>query len=303
VGFSNVYGIPGLPGVGREARVLDGRPAADVALARVAERITARREAGEPPPALAALTVGETAAAGACIAALDRACAQTGVSFSLHRFEGDATEATLGARIDSLNADSTVTGVVLLLPLPVHLVARPLLERIDPAKDVDGLTLANATLTAQGGAAPVPATAKGILALLDHHGVELAGRRAVVVGRSELVGRPVATLLNARDSTVTVCHSRSRDLEGECRRADVLIAAAGRPHLIGEGHVRQQATVIDVGVHRTAAGLTGDVDQEAARRRAAGVSPVPGGVGPMMVASLLQNTLLAAESSREPALA
>ncbi len=122
----------------------------------------------------------------------------------------------------------------------------------------------------------MPATAKGILALLDHHGVELAGRRAVVVGRSELVGRPVATLFNQRDSTVTVCHSRSRDLEQECRRADVLIAAAGRPHLIGEAHVRRGAIVIDVGIHRGPRASTGDVDYEAVRRRAGAVSPVPG---------------------------
>ena len=181
------------------------------------------------------------------------------------------------ACIAALNADSTVSGILLQLPAAerARTAAAPR-GGSSPDKDVDGLGLANATRFAQGQEAPVPATAKGILALLDHHGVELAGRRAVVVGRSELVGRPVATLLNQRDSTVTVCHSRSRELEQECRRADVLIAAAGRPHLIGEAHVRRGAIVIDVGIHRGPEGLTGDVDYEAIRRRAAAVSPVPG---------------------------
>ena len=173
------------------------------------------------------------------------------------------------------------------------------MELIDPGKDVDGLGLAWASRPGHPDAL-VPATAKGIVALLDHHGVELAGRRAVVVGRSELVGRPVATLLSRRDSTVTVCHSRSRDLEQECRRAEVLIAAAGKTHLIGEAHVRRGATVVDVGIHRRGESLTGDVDYEAVRRLAGAVSPVPGGVGPMTIASLLENTL-AASKARVPA--
>jgi methylenetetrahydrofolate dehydrogenase (NADP+) / methenyltetrahydrofolate cyclohydrolase len=303
VGFSNVHGIPGLPAVSREASVLDGRAAAGAACERVAGQVADRLAAGEPAPSLATIVVGDAPASEVCVAALDRACGQTGVSFSLHGFGADVAEDTLEACIASLNHDSTVSGILLQLPLPGGLVARPLLELIDPRKDVDGLTLANATRLAQGLEAPVPATAKGILALLDHHGVELAGRRAVVVGRSELVGRPVATVLNQRDSTVTVCHSRSRDLAQECRRADVLIVAAGRPHLIGDAHVRHGATVVDVGVHRRGAGLTGDVDYEAVRRRAGAVSPVPGGVGPVTVASLLENTLAAARISRLPAAA
>ena len=302
MGFSNVQGIAGLRALSREARVLDGRaPAAEIR-ERVAAQVDDRRAAGERAPSLAAIVVGRAPASEACAAAVDRACGETGVALSVHRFGAEVTEDTLRACIDSLNDDPAVSGVLLQLPLPSGLAARPLLERIDPRKDVDGLTLANATLLASGLPAPVPATAKGILALLDHHGVELAGRRAVVVGRSELVGRPVASLLNQRDSTVTVCHSRSRDLEGECRRGDLLIAAAGRQHLIGDAHVRQGATVIDVGFHRRPGGPTGDVDYEAIRRRAGAVSPVPGGVGPMMVASLLENALaMAPVSSPQPA--
>jgi methylenetetrahydrofolate dehydrogenase (NADP+) / methenyltetrahydrofolate cyclohydrolase len=294
VGFSNVRGIPGLPAVSREARILDGRIPAREASQRVAADVADRLAAGEPAPMLATIVVGDAAASRSCVAAVAQACEETGVSLSTHRFEAETPEDSLTACIRSLNDDPAVSGILLMLPLPSSLAARPLLEQIDPRKDVDGLTLDNATRFAQGMRAPAPATAKGILALVDHYGIELAGRPAVVVGRSELVGRPVATLLTQRDSTVTVCHSRSRDLEGECRRADVLIAAAGRAHLINDAHVRQGATVIDVGVHHSGRGLTGDVDYEAIRRRAAAVSPVPGGVGPMMVSALLENTVAAA---------
>jgi methylenetetrahydrofolate dehydrogenase (NADP+) / methenyltetrahydrofolate cyclohydrolase len=294
VGFSNVRGIPGLPAVSREAQVLDGRIPAHATCERVAEGVADRLAAGEAAPTLATIVVGDAPASSACVTAVARACEETGVSLSTHRFEAGVAEDSLRACIRALNDDPAVSGILLLLPLPSGLAARPLLEQIDPRKDVDGLTLDNATRFAQGMRAPAPATAKGVLALLDYYGIELAGRRAVVVGRSELVGRPVATLLNQRDSTVTVCHSRSRDLEGECRRADVLIAAAGRAHLIDDAHVRQGATVIDVGFHRRGRALTGDVDYEAIRRRAAAVSPVPGGVGPMMVSALLENTVAAA---------
>ena len=214
----------------------------------------------------------------------------------LHEFGAEAQQESLEARIAALNEDPTVSGIVLQLPLPDHLDAHRLMALIDPGKDVDGLGLVWASRPGNPDAL-VPATAKGIVALLDHHGIELAGRRAVVVGRSELVGRPVATLLSRRDSTVTVCHSRSRDLEQECRRAEVLVAAAGKTHLIGEAHVRRGATVVDVGIHRSGEGLTGDVDYEAVRRIAGAVSLVPGGVGPMTIASLLENTLVASEAS------
>ncbi len=298
MGFSNVHGIPGLPGVSREARVLDGRAAATAVCDRVAAHVSDRHAVGEAAPSLATIVVGESPAASAFVAATDAACSRTGVSFSLHRFGAEVSEDKLEACIGALNDDSTVSGILLQLPLPVTLDPRPLLERIDPHKDVDGLHLADPGRLAKHGALP-PATAKGIVALLDHHGVELAGRRAVVIGRSELVGRPVAALLSRRDSTVTVCHTRTRELEHECRRAEILIVAAGRPHLIGEAHVRHGATVIDVGIHRVGERLTGDVDFEAVRRRAGAVSPVPGGVGPMTVASLLENTLVAA-TSRAP---
>lgn len=303
MGFSNVQGIPGLPALAREARVLDGRAPARAARERVADAVAERVAAGKPAPSLATVVAGDSPAATACVDAIDDACREAGIVHTARRFGADVDEQTLGSCLRALSDEDAVEGILLQLPLPSGLPARPLLERIDPRKDVDGMTLANATMFAQGLDAPVPATAKGILALLDYHGIELAERRAVVVGRSELVGRPVASLLNRRDSTVTVCHSRSRDLEGECRRADVLIVAAGRPHLIGAAHVRRGATVIDVGFHRRDGAVTGDVDYEAVRHRAGAVSPVPGGVGPMMVASLLENTLAAAVGETSPAAA
>jgi methylenetetrahydrofolate dehydrogenase (NADP+)/methenyltetrahydrofolate cyclohydrolase len=297
VGFSNVRGIPGIAGTSREARILDGRAPAAAIYGRVAEEVARRRTAGEPAPTLVTIGVGHRPAADAYAAAIDRACGRTGISFSLHEFGAEAEQGSLEARIAALNDDSTVSGIVLQFPLPDHLDAHRLMALIDPGKDVDGLGLAWASPRGNPDAL-VPATAKGIVALLDHHGIELAGRRAVVVGRSVVVGRPVATLLSLRDSTVTVCHSRSRDLEQECRRAEVLIAAAGRTHLIGEAHVRRGATVVDVGIHRTSGGLTGDVDYEVVRRVAGAVSPVPGGVGPMTIASLLENTLAAGKLVR-----
>ena len=299
MGFSNIYGIPGQPAVAHEARVLDGRAPAAAIRERVAAEVADGRKAGEPAPSLATIAVGPRPTADAYATAIDGACSRTGISFSLHEFDADVGQERLEARVAALNGDSTVSGIVLQLPLPDHLDAHRVLELIDPGKDVDGLGLADAARPGHPDAL-VPATAKGVVALLDHYRVELAGRRAVVVGRSELVGRPVATLLSRRDSTVTVCHSRSRNLEEECRRADILIAAAGKRHLIGEGHVRRGATVVDVGIHRRGESLTGDVDYEAVRRRAGAVSPVPGGVGPMTVASLLQNTL-AASQARVPA--
>jgi methylenetetrahydrofolate dehydrogenase (NADP+) / methenyltetrahydrofolate cyclohydrolase len=295
VGLSNVYGIPGLPGIGREAVVLDGRTAAEAIKTRVSARIEERRRDRRPRPVLATILVGEDPASRTYVAAKHRACAEVGIDSIRHAFKAEVAFEAVAACIDSLNNESAVSGILLQLPLPSHLDARRLLDLIDPRKDVDGLTTLNAGRLSQGRHCLVPCTAQGVLALLDHHGVELAGQRAVVVGRSDLVGRPVATLLTRRDATVTVCHSRSRDLEGECRRARVLVVAAGRRQLIGTRHVGEGAVVVDVGIHRDAdGGLAGDVDFDRIRWRAQAASPVPGGVGPMTIACLLENTLIAA---------
>jgi methylenetetrahydrofolate dehydrogenase (NADP+)/methenyltetrahydrofolate cyclohydrolase len=294
VGFSNVQGIPGIRAVFREPMPLDGRVAGAAIRSRVAAQVDELVASGEAAPGLATILVGEDPASETYVAAKHRACAEVGISSFRHSFGGQAPVEEVEACIAKLNSDSAVSGILLQLPLPDHLDSRPLLELIDERKDVDGLTAASMGRLALGAPGHVPCTPRGIIALLDHYEIELAGRRAVVVGRSQLVGRPVATLLTQRDCTVTVCHSRSRGLEEECRRAEILVAAAGRPHLIGASHVGRDAVVVDVGIHRRDGELIGDVDPHSVGGRARALSPVPGGVGPMTIACLLENTLEAA---------
>jgi len=213
----------------------------------------------------------------------------------LHRhLPADVSQAELERVVDGLAADPDVTGILVQLPLPAHLAATPVLARIPAVKDVDGLTEASAGRLALGLPGLRPCTPSGILVLLDDAKVGLRGAEAVVVGRSELVGRPMAQLLVQRDATVTVCHSRTRDLAAVCRRADVLVVAAGVPRLIGQDAVARGATVIDVGIHRTPRGPCGDVDTAAVAEVAGIITPVPGGVGPMTIAMLLRNTATAA---------
>jgi methylenetetrahydrofolate dehydrogenase (NADP+)/methenyltetrahydrofolate cyclohydrolase len=195
--------------------------------------------------------------------------------------------------VHELNRDPDVTGFIVQLPLPDRINPAEVAATIDPVKDVDGLTPTNAGLLVQGREALVPATPSGVIELLRASETELEGAEAVIVGRSDLVGRPLASLLLAENATVTVCHSRTRDLAAVCRRADVLVAAVGRPRLIGADMVKEGATVIDVGTTRTEDGLSGDVDFEAVKQKARAITPVPGGVGPMTIAMLLKNTLKA----------
>lgn len=255
------------------------------------------------PPGLATVLVGDDPASAVYIRSKRRLCAEAGIR-DLHRHvPGSAGQAELAALLVGLAADPQVTGVLLQLPLPSHLDPRPLLDLIPPAKDVDGLTTASAGLLAQGRPGLRPCTPAGVMALLDATGFDLSGAEAVVVGRSDLVGKPQAQLLLQRNATVTICHSRTRDLASACRRADVLVVAAGVPGLIGADAVRPGATVIDVGIHRTDAGLRGDVRFDEVRGVAAAITPVPGGVGPMTIAMLLRNTVLAARASAELAVA
>ena len=193
-----------------------------------------------------------------------------------------------------MNEDREVDGILVQLPLPEHIDPDVAVAAIDPAKDVDGLTPTNIGLLAGGSPGLVPCTPAGVMELLRHEGVELEGAEAVVVGRSKLVGRPLASLLLGANATVTSCHSRTRDLPGTCARADVLVAAVGSPRLLGANAVKPGATVIDVGMNRTEDGLAGDVDFDAVRGVAGAITPVPGGVGPMTIAMLLSNTLRAA---------
>ncbi|HYC82754.1 MAG TPA: bifunctional 5,10-methylenetetrahydrofolate dehydrogenase/5,10-methenyltetrahydrofolate cyclohydrolase, partial [Solirubrobacterales bacterium] len=223
-----------------------------------------------------------------------KASAEVGISGFDHRLPADTPQDEVERLLGELNDDPRVSGILLQLPTPPQVDGAALTEIIDPAKDVDGLTPIAAGLLAKGRPGLRPCTPSGVLELLERHAVELEGAEAVVVGRSELVGKPVAALLLAENATVTTCHSRTRDLEAVCRRADVLVAAVGVPRLLGAAAVKPGAVVIDVGMNRLEDGLAGDVDYEAAAEVAAAITPVPGGVGPMTIAMLLANTLQAA---------
>lgn len=275
------------------ARLIDGKAVA----AAIRERVREEAAGLATPPGLATILVGDDPASEVYVRMKREDSAEVGIESFHHEPGGDVSQEALAALIQSLNADERVHGILLQLPLPDHLDQDPLIESIDPGKDVDGLTPMNAGLLAQDrGEAIAPCTPAGVMELLRQAEVELEGARAVVVGRSILVGKPLATLLLAANATVTHCHSRTRELALICREADVLIAAAGKPGLITGEMVREGATVIDVGTNRVDGKLVGDVEFEAARRRAGAITPVPGGVGPMTRAMLLVNTLAAARA-------
>ncbi|HWM64629.1 MAG TPA: bifunctional methylenetetrahydrofolate dehydrogenase/methenyltetrahydrofolate cyclohydrolase FolD [Solirubrobacterales bacterium] len=278
------------------ARVIDGKAVAAAVRERVAGEVADYREATGRVPALATVIVGEDPASQIYIANKHKACAEVGME-SVHR-ELPATTSgdELIEQVGGLGRDEEVDGILVQLPLPPQIDPDAVVAAIDPAKDIDGLTPANAGLLAHGTPGLVPCTPAGVMELLRHEGVELEGAEAVVVGRSKLVGVPVARLLLGANTTVTVCHSRTRDLAAVCRRADVLVAAVGAPRLLGADAVKPGAVVIDVGMNRTEDGLCGDVDFEPVSKVAAAITPVPGGVGPMTIAMLLVNTLGAARA-------
>ncbi|MGK4004821.1 bifunctional 5,10-methylenetetrahydrofolate dehydrogenase/5,10-methenyltetrahydrofolate cyclohydrolase [Sorangium sp. So ce1036] len=280
------------------AKILDGKAIAQKVRDEVREGAARFAAAHGRPPGLDVVLVGDDPASVTHTRNKEKQSNDVGMRGRLHRLAADTTEAALLARIAELNADDTVDGILVQLPLPPHLREQRVLDAVDPAKDVDGLHPLNAGLLAMGRPGGlVPATPSGCMRLLAEAGVEIAGARALVVGRSNLVGRPTAALLLARHATVTIAHSRTRDLSALCREADILVAAVGRAKLIAGDWIKEGATVIDVGMNRDEAGkLVGDVDFDAARERAAWITPVPGGVGPMTIASLLATTLRAAEA-------
>jgi methylenetetrahydrofolate dehydrogenase (NADP+) / methenyltetrahydrofolate cyclohydrolase len=276
------------------ARVIDGKAVAAAVRERARGEVAELEAEAGRAPTLATVLVGEDPASQVYVRSKHRACEEAGIR-SLHRdLPAATTENQLLELVGELGLREDVDGILVQLPLPEQIDPDAVVAAIDPAKDVDGLTPLNAGLLAHGTPGLVPCTPAGVMELLRHEGVELEGAEAVVVGRSKLVGVPLARLLLAADATVTVCHSRSRDLAAVCRRADVLVAAVGSPRLLGADAVKPGATVIDVGVNRAEEGLCGDVDFEAAAEVAGAITPVPGGVGPMTIAMLLVNTLEAA---------
>jgi methylenetetrahydrofolate dehydrogenase (NADP+)/methenyltetrahydrofolate cyclohydrolase len=281
---------------GTETTVIDGKAVAAGLRAKVAERVVEFQEQHGRVPSLTTILVGNDPASNVYVNNKHKACAEVGIDSADERLPSDTSSEYLTGLIAELNKRDDVDGILLQLPLPDGLDDDTLSGLIDPAKDVDGLTTLNAGRVVQGRDALVPCTPSGVMILLEEAGAELSGAEAVVVGRSNLVGRPVASLLLAKNATVTTCHSRTRDLGEVTRRADVLIACVGSPKLIDGSMVKPGATVIDVGTSRTEDGLSGDVDFDSVLGVAGAITPVPGGVGPMTIACLLENTVKAAEA-------
>ena len=279
------------------AEVIDGKAIAQLVRSEVAAAVDEWVQDGNPRPGLATVLVGDDPASAVYVGGKQRASAEVGIEGFDHRLAADTPHKEVERLLRELNDDASVSGILLQLPTPPQVDGPALTELIDPGKDVDGLTPIAAGLLAKGRPGLRPCTPQGVMELLRRHDVDLEGAEAVVVGRSDLVGKPLAALLLAANATVTTCHSRTRDLAEVCRRADVLVAAVGQPGLVKGDWVRDGAVVIDVGTNRTDAGLTGDVDFEAASERARLITPVPGGVGPMTIAMLLRNTLQAAKAA------
>jgi methylenetetrahydrofolate dehydrogenase (NADP+)/methenyltetrahydrofolate cyclohydrolase len=283
------------------ARIIDGKALA----ARVREGVAREVKQLPSPPGLATILVGDDPASATYVRMKRQDSTEVGIESFHHEPGGDVFPEDLADLIRSLNDNERVHGILLQLPLPANLDQDELISLIDPRKDVDGLTPLNAGLLFQGREALVPCTPAGVMELLDEAGATLEGARAVLIGRSILVGKPLSQLMLVANATVTHCHSRTRDLAAVCREADVLVAAVGSPRLVSADMVREGAIVIDVGTNRTDEGLVGDVDFESVKDKAGAITPVPGGVGPMTRAMLLSNTLkaarLAAEAGSAPA--
>ncbi|MFZ7092262.1 bifunctional methylenetetrahydrofolate dehydrogenase/methenyltetrahydrofolate cyclohydrolase FolD [Primorskyibacter sp. 2E233] len=282
------------------AKIIDGKAFAAAVREKVAGHVARLKDAHGITPGLAVVLVGEDPASEVYVNAKNRQAVEVGMASFEHKLAADTSEEELFALIDKLNADPAVHGILCQFPVPDHLDERRTVARIDPAKDVDGLSVANAGLLATGGEALVSCTPLGCLMLLRDQLGDLTGLEAVVVGRSNLFGKPMAQLLLRDNCTVTIAHSRTKDLPEVCRRADILIAAVGRAEMVKGDWVKPGATVIDVGItripHPEKTGKTrliGDVDFAAAAERAAAITPVPGGVGPMTIACLLANTVTA----------
>jgi methylenetetrahydrofolate dehydrogenase (NADP+)/methenyltetrahydrofolate cyclohydrolase len=276
------------------ATVIDGKAVAASVRERVRGEVKELTSSLGRPPGLATVLVGDDPGSKIYIRRKHEASQEVGIRSFEHEPDAAITQDDLLELVAELNDTDEIDGILVQLPLPDHLDDSAAIAALDPAKDVDGLTPTSAGLLARGEPGLVPATPQGVMELIAAAGVDPEGKEAVIVGRSNLVGRPLFSLMLGANATVTVCHSRTRDLGEVCRRAEILVAAAGRPHLIGGEMIRPGATVIDVGINSTEDGLVGDVDFDAAREVAGAITPVPGGVGPMTIAMLLANTVDAA---------
>jgi methylenetetrahydrofolate dehydrogenase (NADP+)/methenyltetrahydrofolate cyclohydrolase len=279
------------------AKILDGKAAAAEVRAEVASEVAGLRERGVPVR-LDVMLAGNDPASLTYVASKERDSEEVGIESKVHRFSAGVSQEELSDLVGQLNEDKGVSGFFIQLPLPKGLDPMPLISSISPAKDVDGLSPESVGRLVVGLPSLLPCTPHGVIQLLKRNGIEISGREAVVVGRSNLVGKPLAQLLLRENATVTLCHSRTRDLPGVARRADILVVAAGKREMVGAEHVGEGAVVVDVGIHRKEeGGLVGDVRFDEVEPRAAWISPVPGGVGPMTRAMLLHNTVAAARMS------
>ena len=277
------------------AKIIDGNAISRTIREGLKPRVRALAARGVRP-GLAAILVGDNPASEVYVRNKTRACEEAGVHSELHRLAGGCSEAQVIELIGRLSAERAIHGILLQLPLPPQLDAERILQCIDTRKDVDGFSWSNLGAIVAGNPCLVPCTPLGVIAMLEHEGIPVEGRNAVVIGRSVIVGKPMALLLISRGATVTVCNSKTRDLREHAARADILVAAIGRPRFVDGSMIKPDAVVIDVGINRLPDGtLAGDVDFEAAKQKASHITPVPGGVGPMTVTMLLCNTVQAAE--------
>jgi methylenetetrahydrofolate dehydrogenase (NADP+) / methenyltetrahydrofolate cyclohydrolase len=278
--------------------IIDGKALAATIRREVKEKVARLAERGLQP-GLAVILAGDDPASRVYVRNKVRACEETGIRSFYTEYPASVGEAELVDRVAALNADRAVHGILVQLPLPKHIDGERVLETVSPEKDVDGFHLRNLGALVAGRPGIVPCTPAGVMRLIDHAGVKLAGKHAVVIGRSNIVGKPQALLLLARNATVTICHSRTADLGAITRQADVLVAAVGKPRTVSADMVKRGACVIDVGVNRLPDGtLAGDVDFHAVKEVAAAITPVPGGVGPMTIAMLLENCVMAASGGK-----
>ena len=277
-----------------ETKLIDGKAIAKAVRLEVAEEVQAILERDGVRPKLVVILVGEDPASQTYVKSKEKACAQAGMESESYRLPESTTEEELLTLIAQLNEDPSVNGILVQLPLPRHISVDPVIQMIDPDKDVDGFHVRNIGNMAKGGCREyLPCTPNGVLELLKRYQIEIEGKHCVVIGRSNLVGKPVSLMLQEANGTVTMCHSRTKDLAAFCRMADILVVAAGKPHLVDGSMIKEGAVVIDVGIHRTENGLCGDVNTESCMGIASAITPVPGGVGPMTVAMLMKNCLLA----------
>lgn len=277
--------------------LIDGKKVSAEVRNRLAEETKRLKEKTGKKPGLATVLVGHDTASAVYVRNKNKICRELGFQSFENQLSSDTTEEQLLNLIDELNSNPKIHGILVQLPLPDQIDSEKILQAIDPKKDVDGFHPVNVGKLVVGNALLTPCTPTGIIELLDHYGIEIAGKHAVIVGRSNIVGKPVSMLLLQRNATITICHSRTNKLEEVTRRADILIAAVGRAHFITENMVSEGVAVIDVGINRIDGKLTGDVDFELVSKKASYITPVPGGVGPMTIALLMENTLKAFNDS------